>query len=70
MEADEAISLCDEILKKIDELPERAEDFGDSVKTKVEDMQIWIEEHNTVTAAQAKALENMNAGVYKWLERS
>ncbi len=33
------------------------------------DMRAWLEEHGTLTDAQKEAIENMLAGVARWLER-
>lgn len=65
----EALDFCDELLTDLDELPERAEDFRDSVREKVESIRDWVEEHETITERQAEALRNIRAGVDKWLRR-
>lgn len=65
--AEEAIEQCDNILELIEELPDRAEDFGDSIRTKVESMREWIVEHDHVTEAQQQSLDNMENGVLRWL---
>lgn len=64
---EEGIKLCNEILDLIEELPESAEEFKDSVQTKVLDIHQWIDSRNHVTEAQMSALENMLAGVEKWI---
>lgn len=67
-EATDAIDLCDEILSKLDDLPDEAEDFGLSVGQKAESIKVYIERNGYVTAKQKTALENMLEGVDRWLE--
>lgn len=67
MDYEEAIELCDEILASLEDLPEQAEDFSDSVYEKVTSMRVWIEENERVTDKMISALENIQAGVSKWL---
>lgn len=67
MDYEDAIELADEILAMCEDLPERAEDFRDSIETKVKDMREWIEENQYVTERMATALENMHGGVTAWL---
>jgi hypothetical protein len=66
---DAAIEFCDELLEDARTLPERAEDFATSIVEKVEDMKEWIEMNWRVTEGIANALENMRAGVDRWLNR-
>lgn len=68
--AAEWISYCDDLLDQIDRLPEVAEEFGESVRSKTKSIQAWIAEHNHVTINQQTALRNMQAGVIKWLHPS
>lgn len=65
----DAVKLCDEILASLADLPdsETAQNFSESVESKVTDMKQWIEENETVTEKQMSALENMNRGVQKWI---
>ena len=63
----EALTLCDTILSKIEELPDGAFDFGASVEDKVGNMREWIEKNSHVTDKMMASLENMHAGVRKWL---
>jgi len=51
----------------VEELQDRAFDFGASVEEKVYDIAEWIEENEHVTDAQLNALENMHGGVARWL---
>lgn len=69
MEYADALELADDILADLDELPERAEDFRDSVREKVEGMRDWILENEAVTEKMETALENMKTGVDRWLRR-
>jgi len=62
----EAVELCEEIYEMIDDLPERAEEFGDSVKAKTLDIHKTIEDREVVTPMQMQALQNMRAGLEKW----
>lgn len=55
-----------EVLSDLDELPERAEDFAESVREKIEDMRSWVEERERVTQRQEDALANMAEGVRRW----
>jgi len=66
-EVAKALELADSILEKITDLPERAEEFGDSVESKVISISETIESRNHVTPAQMNALENMLAGVERWI---
>lgn len=65
--AKEGLDLCKSLLEKVDELPERAEEFADSVRDKTENIQQWMEENDHATDAQITALENMESGVDRWL---
>lgn len=69
MDHEEAIGYAEDILSDLDDLPERAEDFRESVREKVEGMKDWMEEHQAVTDKMIAALENMRAGLNKWLRR-
>jgi len=67
MDYEEAIELCDDILSSLEDLPEHAEDFSDSVHEKVTSMRDWIDENERVTDKMISALENIQSGVSKWL---
>jgi len=67
MDHEEAIEYADEILSDLDNLPERAEEFAESVREKVEGMKDWMEEHQAVTEKMVAALQNIRGGVDKWL---
>ncbi len=63
----DAILLCDEILDMLDDLPERAQEFSDSIREWVEGINYTILENRRVTENQATALENMKMAVEKWI---
>jgi hypothetical protein len=66
---EEALDLGHSILDDLEELPERAEDFAASVEEKVRDILATIELGQHCTPGQWQALENLAAGVRRWLER-
>jgi hypothetical protein len=68
-EAIEAIEQCERIMEKIHDVPEAGEDFAASVSEKVDSIWQWIEEHGRVTPKQQEALDNMESGLDRWLER-
>jgi hypothetical protein len=68
VDTEEALELCDDILIDLDELPDAADEFAESVREKVESMSEWIQEHDKVTPKMVKALKNMKDGVARWLE--
>jgi hypothetical protein len=69
MDYEESIELADDILSDLEELPERAEDFRDSVREKVEGMREWMMEHEAVTDKMVSALQNIRNGLDRWLRR-
>lgn len=58
-----------EILEKLDDLPDRAIDFREGVEEKLRGMLTWMEKNQHVTPKMVTAIENMAAGVDKWLNR-
>jgi hypothetical protein len=68
-EGQAAKDLCTEILNDMDEMPEEAEDFAESVKLKVGSMLESIEKYGSATPKMLMALENMRHGQLKWLHR-
>jgi hypothetical protein len=62
------LELCDEILELVDDLPEKAEEFADSVRNLVLSMRGSIEQWGRATVGQKTALENVKRGVENWLE--
>jgi hypothetical protein len=76
MDLDEALELCEEIITMIDEdrdleeaqeRNDRCMAFCESVREKVSDMSETIEDRGRVTEGQATALENMKAGLDRWI---
>ena len=63
----QALTDIDEILETLPDLPERAFDFASSVHDTLENMRDWIVENEHVTDPQVAAIENIDAGVQKWL---
>jgi archaellum component FlaC len=63
---EQAEDLIEEINSLLEELPERAEDFYQSVSETVHDISIFIDKHRRVTKKQINALENMLYGIQKW----
>ena len=61
------VDQCDDLLCSLDDLPERAEDFADGVRTTIEGMRNWAEDHEHVTEKMQTALENTTFAVEKWL---
>jgi len=66
-EVKEALALCDRILGRIEDLPERAFEFGASVEERVTSMRQWIDEKKHITPKMQASLENTYAGMKKWL---
>lgn len=50
------------------DLPERAEDFADSVTEKLEDIEAWVEENEHITDGQTSAVSNMEAAIGRWMK--
>lgn len=64
----EELEQCDRILALCDDVPERGEEFAESVRGKVESIRDWIEEHGEATEAQQQALDNMEEAVGRWIK--
>lgn len=65
------IELCDEILNLLEELhlPLAAQTFRDSVEDNVLSIRENIESHDgNATEAMITALENMKAGIMRWVD--
>jgi hypothetical protein len=63
---EEFIEEGESLLTRLDDLPDRAADFADSVREKVEGMVGWAREHEQATDRMWGALENMSDGVRRW----
>ena len=64
---EDALELCEGIIEKIDELPDRAQEFGESVGEKIRSISETIEQQERVSDRQLAAIQNMGRGVDKWL---
>lgn len=60
------LEMGEEILEMIDELPSRAQDFGESAADTVRSIMESIESRGFATQGQAVALGNIQSGVEKW----
>lgn len=56
-----------EALALIEELPSRADEFGESVGEKLRDIAETIENTGEVTEGQRTAIENMAGGIRRWI---
>ena len=69
---EEVVEQCGNICDKIDDAPsdvwDKAFDFFESVREKAKDMGETIRKSCRVTQGQKNALDNMEAGVDRWLE--
>lgn len=70
---DEALEQIEEILETIDEIEgdyprsfDKGEDFLEDVREKAQSMAETLENMDWVTDAQARALDNWQAGVNRW----
>ena len=61
------VDQCENVLQDIDDIPERGEDFAESVREKVEGMMYSAKDRQSVTDNMADALENIADGVSRWL---
>jgi len=59
----------DKALELIEDLPEEAEEFGQSVMEKLESMQMWMQDKEHVTEKMKSAVDNMCAGLDNWMNR-
>lgn len=66
-DATKAVEHCDYIIDKVPDLPDGAEEFANSVNDKATSMKQSILQRGSVTPKMLAALENMRAGVDKWL---
>jgi hypothetical protein len=65
---EEALEQCDTIAAMCEEVPERGADFAIGVAEKAADIRLTIERMQVVTRFQQDALDNMEAGVSRWLD--
>lgn len=65
-DVDAALESIDESLQLVDEVPERGQDFAESVAGKLRSIANKIEESDEVTPGQVQAIENMRGGLERW----
>lgn len=65
---DEAYSLINEIQELAGDMPERAEEFVDSVVNKALEIKVTIERKSQATPNQIQALRNMLNGMKRWIK--
>jgi len=70
VDCEEYLSLANETLSRLDELPDEAADFADGVREKLEGMVKFMEQRDVCTEKMAAAIENMASGVDRWLDHS
>lgn len=68
-EWEDALDMIDEALCEVEDLPDNAADFAESVEEKLRNLDEWISDNEHVTASQFAAIENMAAGIRRWNER-
>jgi hypothetical protein len=61
------IEAMESALSDLVDLPDRAADFAVSVEEKLVDIKCWVEDNGHITDAQARAVDNMIAGIQKWI---
>jgi hypothetical protein len=66
-DADEAITLVDEIRELADQVPDRGREFAESVLERAKAIGESIERSGRATEKQLAALENMLAGLEAWV---
>jgi len=64
----DVLANIEQALEQIPDLPERAEDFANSVDEKLCSIHEWITENEHVTEPQETAVANMIAAIDRWLE--
>ncbi len=69
LRVEEALELVDSIVDGCGQIPERGQEYAESVSERATDIGRTIEERQFVTDKQMSALENMLAGVNRWIER-
>jgi len=66
-EIEATLEQVEAIIEMTEQLPSDGFKFGESVADKCADIGDSIERHRQVTPAQKEALDNMEAGVARWL---
>lgn len=54
-------------LADLDGIPEAGQGFAEGVRERIESMSSWASEHEHVTDKMETALENIRAGISRWL---
>lgn len=62
------VELCDEIIQRCVDVPERGEQFAEDVTLKAESIKASVQRHCHATPAQIIALEGMHRAVLRWIE--
>jgi hypothetical protein len=65
----EFVEEAETLIGQLDELPSRAADFSESVGQKVGDMLEWARANEHATEKMKSALQNMQSGANRWLDR-
>lgn len=58
----------EDALTSVEELPDRAEEFANSVDEKLRSMHEWITKNEHTTEPQQNAVDNMASAIRKWLD--
>lgn len=66
-DADATLEEIEAALELVDDLPDRAQEFGESVSEKLRAIAETIERTGEVTERQQTAIDNMSAGIRKWM---
>ena len=61
------LDAASEVIGDAEDVPERGEDFAQSVIEKIEAIMETVEDQEKVSRGQWDALQNMHEGVLKWL---
>jgi len=63
---EEFVEDAEKLLDGLDDLPERAEDFAEGVRERLEGMIEWARDNEHATEKMWSALYNMQDGVARW----
>jgi len=55
-----------DLVGRIEDLPERAESFASGVQDKVGSMAAWVETNEHITDPMKTAIDNIGRGVSRW----
>lgn len=65
--ASEAFGLCDEIESLAGDVPDRGQEYAESVVEKSESIRASVEASGRASVGQISALENMRDGLLRWI---